>query len=206
MSSQPSWTVTDAGGTPTPGDEAPWIEEDEEATSPVTEEASIAKETEKEVSTEAAATPVKKRWGSIALLVVSTIFFAIFLYSAIVQQNDGDGLQWIFFYAIHATIPGMFLFHYFCCFPDKLIYGLSAAMACWSVAFLIISSIDLSKTETGGAKVGTGDEDNLTFHTELAFEVAGSALTLASAFYHIIMMKCCVGKKKDDEGGAAVMS
>jgi hypothetical protein len=197
MSSQPSWTANDAGGTPTPGDGADWLEDDVEAPSLVAEKAPI----EKEASTEAA-TPAKKRWVTIALLVVSTLAFFLFVYSAAVQLNDGvDRLQWFFFYGISATIPGMFLFHYMCCFPDKLIYGISAAMACWSIVALIIASIDLSKTERGGAEIG-----GMTVHTQLVFEVGGSTLTLLSALYHAIMVKFCVGKKKKDEGGAAVMS
>jgi hypothetical protein len=81
-------------------------------------------------------------------------------------------------------------------------------MTIYSIALLVIGAIDLSKSNAGGAKVGTGDEDKRTLQEELIFEVAGAGLGLVSALYHMMATKCCVTKKevpeyKGGEEGAA---
>ena len=201
MSSQ-SWTNTGAGGTPTPGDNAPWMDNDDEEATGV--RSNIGDQDDATQPAKPASKCNKKRFGFIAQLIISSLFFAIFVYSSVVQQNDRNGIQWLLFYATHATIPLMYMLHITCCFPGTIIYGVAGAMGTWSIVYIIISAINLSKAAPGGEKVGTGDDDNRTLYDELLFELLGSTLTLVSVLYHVMMMRCCSKKKESNDDSNAM--
>jgi len=46
---------------------------------------------------------------TICLLVVSCAFLALFIFSAVVQNNDLQGIQWIVFYSLHAALAAAFI-------------------------------------------------------------------------------------------------
>ncbi len=152
------------------------------------------------VPTKASApTPKKNRCRFISLLSVSAFFFALFIYSASVQKNDPDGLQWLLFYSFHASVAGMFILHISCFFPDKVIYFVSSAMSIWSAVFIVIAAVKLHDAIVNGGKYVSQDIPGLSTHEELIFELVGALLTLMSALYHMIMTKCCGNKKVTQE-------
>lgn len=161
------------------------------------------------VPTKAATSPTsptdrKKRCRFISLLSISAFFFALFIYSATVQKNDADGLQWLLFYSFHASVAGMFILHISCCFPDKVIYVVSSAMSIWSAVFIVIASVNLHNVIVKGGKYSSQDIPGLSTYEELVFEVAGSVLTLISALYHLMMTKFCGNKKAGQDDSNAM--
>jgi hypothetical protein len=135
--------------------------------------------------------------GAVMVLMISTAFLALFVYSATVSRNDVDGLQWMLFYALSAALAAMFMVHYMCCFPEKAIYVLAFAMSVWSIVYIVIYALKFKDTPKGGEK-GGGDNDNQTLRQELGYDMGGSALVLLSALYHVFMVKCCVNKNKPE--------
>jgi hypothetical protein len=132
--------------------------------------------------------PPLRSCRSITLLLVSTIFLGLFVFSAIVQNNDLQGIQWIVFYSVHAAIAAAFIVHWTCCFPEKLFYLLTVAMTVWSIVYVVMGSIQLSKTEKGGPDT----ENDRTEFEDVAFELAGACIGLASTFWHGFMTRFCV--------------
>jgi hypothetical protein len=137
--------------------------------------------------------------GAVMILMISTAFFALFVYSATTQHNDSDKLQWLLFYALSAILVALFMISYMCCFPAKAFYVLSLGMIIWSIVIIVMTVPDFKKAEKGGSKVGTGDNDNQTLRQELGYELGGASLSLLSSLYHITMLCCCVNKGKKDE-------
>lgn len=125
---------------------------------------------------------------TIFLLLVSGIFMALWIYSAIVQNNDLQGIQWIVFYSLHASLAATFMVYWLCCFPEKVLYLLAAAMSVWSIVYVIIASIQLSKTDKGGADTENGRSE----FEDIAYELGGACVALLSALYHGCMAKYCI--------------
>jgi hypothetical protein len=137
---------------------------------------------------------------TIFLSIISFCFLGLFVYSATTQDNDVDGLQWMFYYAVNATLVAVFIVYYACCFPLKVLYLLSTSVVIWSCVYIVIAALKLSDTPKGGDDKDTGDNDNMTLREEYAFELAGASLGLFSAMYHVFIAKCCVNKApKTDE-------
>lgn len=144
--------------------------------------------------------PRKKIGKTSVLLIVSAIFIALFVYSAVVQDNDMDSILWLLFYALSAAVPCAFIAHYFVCFPQKVVYGLCVVMLIYSSVLIIMPSIQLSKTGPEDKVDGTGDAGaDSSKQEELIFEVAGGGIGFISALYHIIATRCCVTKKEEPE-------
>mmetsp|Transcript_31943 Transcript_31943/g.52728 ORF Transcript_31943/g.52728 Transcript_31943/m.52728 type:complete len:222 (-) Transcript_31943:242-907(-) len=205
--SNTSWTSPHSSGAAAAVDES-WLKEEglapDSGSGTADAPASSTQFSNADVSTDEAAAEPKEPSSSrkgcgkgTFLFFVSIVFLALFVYSAVVQDNDNDSLLWLFFYALHAAIPCVFLVHYFICFPQNIVYGLSAIMIIYSCALIVIASINLSKTGAGGAKQGTGNEDDRTLQEELIFEVAGAGIGLLSALYHVMVTMCCVTKKEE---------
>lgn len=132
------------------------------------------------------------------IVSLSLLFLGAFIYSAVVQKNDGkDAIEWYIFYSISAAIPAFFLCQYILCFPAKIIYLLSAGMTIWGTAFVILIALKLKDTPEGGADT----QDGKTAREELIMELAGASVALFSALYHACASRCCVsdGKAKDVE-------
>ena len=137
-------------------------------------------------------------FGCIFLGLISLVLCGLFVYSAVVQDNDADGLQWIMYYSFNALVPVVFLIYYYTsCFPVMAIHLLSALTAIWSIVYIVIASLKVQDTPSGGATDGTGDNDNQTLQEEYIFELAGASIGLLSSLYHPIVAKCCV--MKDDK-------
>ena len=128
--------------------------------------------------------------GCIFLNLISLAFIGLFVYSAITQTNDVDGLQWIIFYSINAAIPAFFVVRYtFCsCFPVKLIYLFSVIATIWSIVYIVISSLNLKD----GGSSGAGENENPTLRQDIIFELAGASVCLISSLYHLFITKCCI--------------
>ena len=120
------------------------------------------------------------------IAAVSIIFLALFVYSAIMQTNDIDGVEWIVFYSVNAILPAIFLVYYLFHFPAMALYILSAATAIYSIVYIVITSLRLKTTPDGGRE-------------ELAYELGGASIALFSSFYHISMTKFCVNKNRNDD-------
>jgi hypothetical protein len=140
------------------------------------------------------------------IYTISTALFAIFIASAVLQDNDSDGLAWRLFYAFHAVTAGLFVVARLCfmatapCF-DKPLTALAICMMIWSIILVAIASKNLANAKSGGSKEG-GDSDKFTDKEEKAYEVAGSALGLASVLFHLILWKFSLRKnntKNNDE-------
>lgn len=125
---------------------------------------------------------------TISLLLVSGILLALWIYSATVQKNDLQGIQWIVFYSLHATLAATFIVYWLCWFPEKVLYVLSAAMSVWSIVYIVMASIQLSKTDKGGANT----ENERTEFEDTAFELGGACVALLNALYHGCMARCCI--------------
>jgi Transmembrane family 220, helix len=164
------------------------------------DDAVIGTENEKVTSQGEVTDPEIKTYGrsvkKFILIIISVALMILWVYSAIVQGNDADNsLVWKFFYVMHAVCAGIFvvvrLF-----FADKgevivkPFASLLVLMAIWSVVLIVISSIARSGAKEGGSEEG-GDAPQFTDSEEKSLEIAGAALCLASALYHLIVLKCC---------------
>jgi hypothetical protein len=121
----------------------------------------------------------------IATLFVSILLCIVFIYSSTVQTNDSNGTRWLVFYAFHAIIPAVFIIDVFFCFPHILIYAFGTMMALWSIVFLVISSLEVSKSQSQDYD---GD-NNINQSQQSVFDLAGSILTLISAIYHMVRIR-----------------
>lgn len=130
-------------------------------------------------------------WGiSLGLLV-------IFIIAAIVQDNDASSsLNWLLFYAFHATTAAVFFF-FRACFKsmrecmDKPLLALGAGMLVWSIVMVGISGKKLSDAKSSDPG---GDSSKFNDKEEKALEVAGAAIGMFSAIYHVMIWKfCCKG-------------
>lgn len=124
--------------------------------------------------------------GAVTVLLISTAFFGLFVYSAIVQNNDtNDRLQWLIFYSLSASLVGLFMVSYMgCCFPSKAFYVLSTGMSIWAIVILILSALAFKDTVKGAA-----------LRQELGYEMGGASISLLSSLYHTTMICCCVANK-----------
>lgn len=132
-------------------------------------------------------------WRSIVFYTVSILLFALFIYAAVVQNNDSDVVVWYFFYALHAVLPATVILH--CVFPAKITYVLSAVMVIYSLVLIIISAVNL-----GGVKEGEQTQNGQSsLQEELAFELGGACLGLISAVYHGGVVKCMQQRKAAED-------
>lgn len=126
---------------------------------------------------------------------ISLFFFAIFVASAIFKTNDAGGVSvlWTLFYSLQAIVAGACLVLQ-CCLKlpcvRKPVLGLAVSMLVWSIIMVIITSINLADAPGGGPSEG-GDNNDWTNREEKAYELAGAALGLASALYHVLVWKYC---------------
>mmetsp|Transcript_10289 Transcript_10289/g.15839 ORF Transcript_10289/g.15839 Transcript_10289/m.15839 type:complete len:209 (-) Transcript_10289:2562-3188(-) len=183
----PAWAdVSGTSSTPsaTAGDTSWLTSTNDEETPPALSSAEMASpDVEKKSSQRGRGLPV-------FLFIISTLFLAVFVYSLIEQRDDKDGFLWMLFYGFHAALAAAFIVYRFICFPEKIVYGLAASMLVWSSILIVIASIKLSDTESGGSKAG-GDDSEMTEREEIVFEVAGAAVGWGSAFWHAMMVRCC---------------
>ena len=219
-SARPEW-LEDNGESPTPPE---WLEDNGETPTPSTgaNTSSLSIDQFGESKTDESAEK-KSRFCSFGcflnlinrtcvLNLISLAFAVLFVYSAIVQTNDSDAIQWIIFYSVNAAVPVLFVVQYtFCsCLPVKLTIQLSVVSAIWSIVYIVISSVNvrdvLEATSATDAAVSAnatdaavsasatdvGDNDNQTLLEEAIFENAGASIGLLSALYHIIVAKCCI--------------
>mmetsp|Transcript_14115 Transcript_14115/g.19834 ORF Transcript_14115/g.19834 Transcript_14115/m.19834 type:complete len:208 (+) Transcript_14115:136-759(+) len=190
--STPAWANVDGTNTTpsqTAGDTS-WLTSNDEETPP-------ASSTDMSSSPDVEKTPKQRgRCFPIFLFVVSSIFLALFVYSVIEQRDDKDGFRWMLFYGFSAALAAVYIVHRFICFPEKMVLGLSAAMLVWSSILIVIASIKLSNTPSGGPEEG-GDDSEMTEREEIIFELAGAAVGWGSAFWHATMVRCCGVSKKD---------
>jgi Na+/melibiose symporter-like transporter len=129
--------------------------------------------------------------GAALILMISAAFLGIFIFSAIMQNNDSDSVLWLLFYSLSAATAAMFMLHYLCCFPQKVFYVLTVGMAVWAIVMVIITSLKFKDTAKGADR---------EYREELGYELGGTALSLLSSLYHALMVVCCTNKnKKDDE-------
>mmetsp|Transcript_35248 Transcript_35248/g.38997 ORF Transcript_35248/g.38997 Transcript_35248/m.38997 type:complete len:182 (+) Transcript_35248:1-546(+) len=136
-------------------------------------------------------------FASICINLISCVLVALFVYSAIVQTNDNDGLQWIIFYALNAVLPAIFM----CYYTPRIslsviyIYLLSAVTSVWSIVLIVIASLNIRDTPPeGGTNERGGDNDKLTLREEYIFELAGALICLFSSLYHPMIARFCVKK------------
>ena len=142
------------------------------------------------------------------LTVVSLLLLILFVYSASVQANDSDGLQWTVYYSFVAAVPALYLVFYLCsCGPAAAlaIYVLSTAVGIWSIVVIVISALKLQEVSNDdGEETGTtttndigdvGDNPNQTVQQEVSLELGGAAIGLVSSVYHATMTLCCVSTR-----------
>mmetsp|Transcript_5462 Transcript_5462/g.11969 ORF Transcript_5462/g.11969 Transcript_5462/m.11969 type:complete len:189 (-) Transcript_5462:91-657(-) len=129
----------------------------------------------------------RKLCKTIYICTTSSILLALFLYAAIVQNNDPDKLVWSSYYGLLAVISAVFIVRYLfstnITHLDKLVFFLCAVMNVWSIVFIIFISLELGKVE----------EEGRDKREELIFELSGACLGLVSVIYHAILTFRCVG-------------
>jgi hypothetical protein len=142
-----------------------------------------------------------RRFCKTLIFCISLGFLAIFIYSAIVQDNDVDNnMMWLIFYAIHAGAVSLYILARLC-FIDleriitKPFFAVLGSVAIWSIILVITTSVSYKDTASGGSDKG-GDSDRLNDKEEKALEIAGAAIGLSSALYHMVAWKFCVAKSK----------
>jgi hypothetical protein len=127
------------------------------------------------------------------LFAISATLLAAFIYSVTKQNDDDpDKIEWYIFFAVNASIPALFLCHYFVCFPAKIIYAISAVVTVWSIVYIVLYSLKLDDTPAG-------DEDTKDLRDEYIWELVEVSLGLFSALYHVFVMNCCVNKNSSKE-------
>ena len=166
-----------------------WLKKDEE--NPVEPEPTSsntngsldkAPDTEKDTNSD----ETSARGCSTLLFGISLLFFAAFVYSTVVQNNDVDMLLWSIFYGLHAGVVFLSMVYFKCPISklEKLIYFLSAGIAVWSTVYVVLISLKLANSvEEGGEK------------EEYIYELAGASIGLFSALYHGAVVRCCVKTK-----------
>ena len=201
-----TWTNIESDATPSPGEPAPWLNKDnDDEESPVTNTNTTGEGTTTPTNPDdkSSSNPQsKKRCGIVVRVAVSALFFALFVYSASVQNNDVDSWQWLLFYALHATIPAMYILYTSCCFPEKLVFGVAGLMIIWSIVFIIIASINVSNANSNAS---SKDVPGISSEDDNIFELVGSLLTLISAIYHPMMVRY-FGAKAPTDNAAPAMS
>lgn len=169
-----------------------WIANSEDPSSP----ADVAVNAEEGVDSSSPGPAARTfTWRSILFYTVSILLFALFIYAAVVQNNDSDAVVWYLFYALHAVLPATVILH--CVFPAKVTYVLSAVMVLYSLVLIIISAVNLAGVKEG-EKTQNGQS---SLQEELAFELGGACLGLISAVYHGGVVKC-MQKRKAAEAAA----
>jgi len=131
---------------------------------------------------------------------ISLGLLAIFIISAVLQGNDASSsLNWLLFYAFHATTAALFFF-FRACFQkmrecmDKPLLALGAGMLVWSIIMVGISGKKLSDASSSNAG---GDSSKFNDKEEKALEVAGATFGMFSAIYHVMVWKfCCKGDRE----------
>jgi hypothetical protein len=135
------------------------------------------------------------RW---CMAIVSLLFFIIFVTSATFQNNDsgGSAFLWGLFYSAHAVLAAL-------CFSlrcaknlaciAKPVQFLSACMVIFSIVMVSISMkqlVDAHESNPGP------DSERWNDREEKSYEVAGAALGLVSALFHVLMWHFCSGTSK----------
>eukprot|EP00568_Trieres_chinensis_P004383 CAMPEP_0183303300 /NCGR_PEP_ID=MMETSP0160_2-20130417/8792_1 /TAXON_ID=2839 ORGANISM="Odontella Sinensis, Strain Grunow 1884" /NCGR_SAMPLE_ID=MMETSP0160_2 /ASSEMBLY_ACC=CAM_ASM_000250 /LENGTH=174 /DNA_ID=CAMNT_0025466187 /DNA_START=34 /DNA_END=558 /DNA_ORIENTATION=- len=134
----------------------------------------------------------KNRRRKIIFLAPAVIFSSLFVISFSVELYDSNyAAAWLAFYALHAVLAISVLI--FSCanrLPAhaRLVLGGAAALLVWSIHMIVITSVDLARTEHGGEVKG-GDINSATEREEKAFEVGGSTLGMVSAAYAMFLVK-----------------
>jgi hypothetical protein len=145
--------------------------------------------------------PVTTRSGGGAVavgcrLTVGMVLLVIFVASLVWQFNDsGAAVSWALFYFLHALLAGIGIVRHFGCraaLPPKILLGVTAVSAMWSIVLMGISGANLANTASGGQDAG-GDNPNATAREEQAYELGGAFLGLASAVFHATLFggMCC---------------
>jgi hypothetical protein len=127
-------------------------------------------------------------------MAISAFLFILFVASSVVQDNDtgGSAIVYLLFYALHAIVAGLYLLSTCLCTQRcaKGVIALGVGMFVWSVVFVIISSVQVSKlTPADDIVEEGGDNPHATKKEEIAYEIAGAALGMCSTMYHIFMAR-----------------
>jgi hypothetical protein len=136
--------------------------------------------------------PVTTRSRGLLLcsLAVGMLLVVIFLASFVVQFNDSGAVAtWALFYLLHALLAGVGIVRHWWCrvfLPPKILLGVTAALAIWSIVLMGISGASLADTASGGQEAG-GDNPNATSREEKAYEFGGAFIGFASAVFHAIL-------------------
>lgn len=186
-SERPDWLKTDAEN-PGGDDGKDWDTSEKVVTTDPTMDLS---------PTSSAGSTREKQTGSwckrLTIVGISAILLGAFIYSAVVQKNDKDKIEWYIYYSISAAIPVFFLCHYMLCFPVKIIYTFTAGMVIWSLVMIILISLKVADTPKDGAE---GD-DGQTLREQYVWELSGVSVGLFSALYHGCASRCFVSKKDE---------
>jgi hypothetical protein len=140
---------------------------------------------------------INNRGALCCMITVNICFIILFLYSAIVQDNDGKySVLWNLFYGFHAAVYSVWLVLMTCC-PDhstavvitplQICIGL---MIIWSIVLIITSSIIYQDADN--EKVAKEENDvQFTDSTEKIFDITGAGIGLLAAFYHLFLLRYC---------------
>jgi hypothetical protein len=128
-------------------------------------------------------------------LFIQVFLVFLFLASFAVQFNDAaDVIAWIIFYFAQAVLAfGMAVYltypqKYFDCYSrQRGLAQMAGSLAIWSLVLVVIASIDMAKTPSGGEEEG-GDNDSATKREEIAYELGGAMLGLVAALIPLITM------------------
>ena len=124
---------------------------------------------------------------------ISTLLLVLFLYSAVTQHNDNDGVfVWILFYYSNAFLAALALTFYFGLYKSSPalvtngLYLVAGLIWLWALILAIMSGIafaNASSEDEGGDAASFNDKE------EKAFEMSGALLGLVAAVFHGLAFK-----------------
>jgi hypothetical protein len=135
------------------------------------------------------------RW---CMAIVSLLFFIIFVTSASFQSNDagGSAIAWWLFYSLHAVLAAL-------CFSLRCAKNLACIAkpvqflaTCMVIFSIVMMSISLKQLVEAHESNPGPDSERWNDKEEKSYEVAGAALGLISALYHVLMWHFCSGRGK----------
>lgn len=134
------------------------------------------------------------------LSLIPTACLTFFIAAAIVQSKIHESVHWSIFYAMHCVLPAMFLLHYYICWPTKVVYGYSVVMGVWSLIVLVMAGVNLTHAEMAivNQTDGGDDEEERKIRRNMALEVAGCTIGLASALFHPLATRFTIKKQEPE--------
>ena len=137
--------------------------------------------------------------GAVTLNVISFIFLDIFIYSAIVQDDD-DKLLWFLYYSLHAALAALFLLARLCNWNTTwFVRSLLLSVVCMSgfATFMMWTSVTDYQNVVDKTNANTNNDGD---REDTVYKMGGAAVGGLSVLYHVLIWECgSSGGKQNDK-------